>query len=310
MSFDERVLNGMGVLVRIVESGNFAAAAEVLNMTPSGVSRSIARLECRLGIRLFDRTTRSVKLTDEGRRVYDQVVPLLDSLEEVASSAAQDASVVRGRLRVNIDPLFSRMAFGQRLGSFVERHPELQVDLITRDQLGDVMADGFDVAIRLGEPRVSTLIARKLLDTRIVTVASPIYIKKHGRPRVPGDLESEPHVCIKYRDPETGRSFPWEFDNEGKRVVISARGNLTADNVEIMHGVCLAGHGVAQIFELGAEKLLASGRLVDLFPDWPGETLPLYAMYVSRRRQPAKVRAFFEFIASTCGLPLQDLAPC
>ncbi|WP_213764422.1 LysR family transcriptional regulator [Caballeronia sp. dw_19] len=307
MSFDERMLNGMGVLSAIVDSGSFAAAGEALDMSQSGVSRSVARLEARLGIRLFDRTTRSVKLTDEGRRFYEQIVPLLSGLEEAAASASQGATAVRGRLRVNIDPFFSRLFLGPRLGAFVEKYPELQLDLITRDQLGDMVADGFDLAVRFGQPRESTLIARKLLDTRVITVASPGYIKKHGRPLVPADLEREPHTCIHFRDPETGRPFQWEFHRGKKKVLIAARGRLSANDVGTMHGVCLAGHGVAQVLALGAEQLLASGRLVDLFPDWPDETFPLYAAYPSRHHLPAKVRAFFDFIVSLTGTPIEDL---
>ena len=307
MSFDERMLNGIGVLSAIVDSGSFAAASEALDMSQSGVSRSVARLEARLGIRLFDRTTRSVKLTDEGRRFYEQIVPLLSGLEEAAASASQGASAVRGRLRVNIDPFFSRLFLGPRLGAFVEKYPELQLDLITRDQLGDMVADGFDLAVRFGEPRESTLIARKLLDTRVITVASPGYIKKHGRPLVPADLEREPHTCIHFRDPETGRPFQWEFHRGKKKVLIAARGRLSANDVGTMHGVCLAGHGVAQVLALGTEQLLASGRLMDLFPDWPDETFPLYAAYPSRHHLPAKVRAFFDFIVSLTGTPIEDL---
>jgi DNA-binding transcriptional LysR family regulator len=307
MSFDERMLNGMGVLSAIVDSGSFAAASEALDMSQSGVSRSVARLEARLGIRLFDRTTRSVKLTDEGRRFYEQIVPLLSGLEEAAASASQGATAVRGRLRVNIDPFFSRLFLGPRLGAFVEKYPDLQLDLITRDQLGDMVADGFDLAVRFGQPRESTLIARKLLDTRVITVASPAYIKKHGRPLDPADLEREPHTCIHFRDPETARPFQWEFHRGKKKVLIAARGRLTANDVGTMHGVCLAGHGVAQVLALGAEQLLDSGRLVDLFPDWPDETFPLYAAYPSRHHLPAKVRAFFDFIVSLTGTPIEDL---
>ena len=307
MSFDERMLNGMGVLSAIVDSGSFAAASEALDMSQSGVSRSVARLEARLGIRLFDRTTRSVKLTDEGRRFYEQIVPLLSGLEEAASTASQGATAVRGRLRVNIDPFFSRLFLGPRLGAFVEKYPDLQLDLITRDQLGDMVADGFDLAVRFGQPRESTLIARKLLDTRVITVASPGYIKKHGRPLVPADLEHAPHRCIHFRDPETGRPFQWEFHRGKKKILIAAQGRLSANDVGTMHGVCLAGHGIAQVLALGTEQLLASGRLVDLFPDWPDETFPLYAAYPSRHHLPAKVRAFFDFIVSLTGTSLADL---
>src|ERR1700744_1094081 len=207
MPFDERMLNGMGVLTAIVDCGSFAAAGVALDMSQSGVSRSVARLEARLGIRLFDRTTRSVTLTDEGRRFHEQIVPLLGALEEAAASAAQGASAVRGRLRVNMDPSFSRLVQGPRLSTFIDKHPDLQLELVTRDQLGNLVADGFYVAIRFGEPPVSSLVARKLLDTRILTVAAPSYLKKHGQPSRPNELENGRHVCIKFRDPLTGYPF-------------------------------------------------------------------------------------------------------
>lgn len=307
MSFDERVLNGMGVLTAIVDSGSFAGAAERLDMSQSGVSRSVARLEARLGIRLFDRTTRSVTLTDEGRRLYQQVVPLLEGLEEAAAAAAGGASAVRGRLRVNVDPFFSKIVLSPRIGRFVERYPDLELDLMTRDELGDMIADGFDLAVRFGELRPSTLVARKLLDTRIVTAASPAYLKKHGRPLKPADLERAPHECIQFRDPLTGRPFVWEFHRPRKKTVIAARGRLTVNDVSTMHGACLAGHGIAQIMALGTQPLFESGKLVDLFPDWPDERFPLYALYPSRRHPSAKVRAFLEFIVKVTGAQVNDV---
>ncbi|MDE1184217.1 LysR family transcriptional regulator [Paraburkholderia sp.] len=298
MPFDERMLNGMGVLIAIVDSGSFAAAGDALDMSQSGVSRSVARLEARLGIRLFDRTTRSVTLTDEGRRFYEQIVPLLNGLEDAASSAALGATAVRGRLRVTIDPFFSRLVLGPRLGAFMDAHPDLQLELITRDQLGDMVADGFDLAVRFGEPRSSTLIARKLLDTRIVTVAAPSYLKKYGHPVTPSDLDKGHHVCIKFRDPETGQPFEWEFHRGRKRVMLAPRGVLTVNDVGTLHSACAAGQGIAQILALGAAPLFADGRFVELFPDWADELYPLYALYPSRHHPPAKVRAFFDFIVS------------
>jgi DNA-binding transcriptional LysR family regulator len=306
MSFDERILNGMSVLSAVVDSGSFAGAGELLDMTQSGVSRSIARLEARLGIRLLDRTTRSVTLTDEGRRFYEQVVPLLAGLEEAAASAAEGATVVRGRLRVNVDPFFSRLVLGPRLGSFVENHPDLQLELVTREQIGDMVADGFDLAVRFGHPRPSTLVARKLLDTRIITVASPAYLKKQGRPSDPGELDSDTHRCIQFRDPQSGHPFPWEFHRGRKKRTVATRGQLTVNDVGTMHGVCLAGHGIAQVMALGVEQLIADGRLVDLFPDWPDEHFPLYALYPSRHHQAAKVRAFLDFIVSLSATPEHD----
>ncbi|MBB5465854.1 DNA-binding transcriptional LysR family regulator [Paraburkholderia sp. CI2] len=301
MPFDERVLNGMGVLTAIVDCGSFAAAGEALDMSQSGVSRSVARLEARLGIRLFDRTTRSVTLTDEGRRFYEQIVPLLGGLEEAAASAAQGATAVRGRLRVNMDPFFSRLVLGPRLGGFIDKHPDLQLELVTRDQLGDMVGDGFDVAIRFGDPPVSTLVARKLLDTRILTVAAPSYLKKHGKPANPGELEDGRHICIKFRDPLTGYPFSWEFHRGRKQLALTPQGRLTVNDVGTLHSVCIAGQGIAQILALGAESLLASGKLIELFPDWGDEVYPLYALYPSRHHPPAKVRAFLDFIMSLTG---------
>ena len=296
--FDERILNGMGVLSAIVDTGSFAGAGDMLDMSQSGVSRSIARLETRLGVRLLDRTTRSVTLTDEGRRLYEQVMPLLAALEEAATSAIEGATAVRGRLRVNVDPFFSRLLLAPKLGSFIDQYPELQLELVTRDHLGDMIADGFDLAVRFGEPRPSRLVARKLLETRILTVAAPAYLKRKGRPEQPSELESATHQCIQFRDPETGRPFDWEFHRGRKKITVEVAGRLTVNDVGTMHSVCVAGHAIAQVMELGVEHLLAEGRLVELFPDWPDERFPLYALYPSRHHVPAKVRMFLDFIAS------------
>src|SRR5271156_1936073 len=137
MPFDGRILSGVSVLAAVVEGGSFVKAAELIGITDSGVSRAIGRLETRLNVRLLDRTTRSVTLTDEGRRLYEQVMPLLAALEEAATSATEGATAVRGRLRVNVDPFFSRLLLAPKLGSFLDQYPELRLELVTRDQLGD-----------------------------------------------------------------------------------------------------------------------------------------------------------------------------
>ncbi len=297
MAFDERILNGMSVLSAIVDSGSFAGAGNILDMSQSGVSRAIARLEGRLGIRIFDRTTRVVTLTDEGRRLYEQVIPLLSALEEATASAAKGTTTVRGRLRVTVDPFFSRWVLGPQLGSFLNKYPELKLELITRDQLGDMVADGFDLAVRFGPPSVSTLIARKLMDTRIITVASPEYIHKYGRPLSPNDLENGKHTCLQYRNPVTGRAFEWEFHKGQKRIVINTPGQLMVNDVGTLQSICLAGHAIAQAMEFGVRQLIDDGILIDLFPDWPDERFPLYALYPSRHHLPAKTRAFLDFIS-------------
>lgn len=300
MSFDERVLNGMSVFCAIVDTGSFARAGDVLDMSQPGVSRAVARLEARLGIRLFDRTTRSVTLTDEGRRFYEQVQPLLAGLEEAATSAAMGGKAVRGRLRVNLDPFFSRMVLGPHLGSFLDRYPELQLELITRDQLGDLIGDGFDLALRFGQPRVSSLVARKLRDFRIYTVATPDYIRRNGRPQSPQELEEGRHVCVLFREPETGRPYSWEFHRGRKKIELMPKSQLVVNDAGTLYASCFAGYGIIQVMDLGVDVMLQSGQLVDLFPDWPDEKFPLYAYHPSRRHPPAKTRAFLDFIVSLC----------
>lgn len=297
MAFDERILNGMSVLSAIVDSKSFAGAGHILDMSQSGVSRAIARLEGRLGIRVLDRTTRAVTLTDEGRRLYEKIIPLLSGLEEAAASAVQGTTAVRGRLRVSVDPFFSRWVLGPQLGSFLNKYPELRLELITRDQQGDIVADGFDLAVRFGHPPVSTLVARKLMDTRIMTVATPRYISNYGQPLSPKDLENGKHVCLQYRNPVTERAFEWEFHKGKKRVIIEIQGQLMVNDVGTLQSICLAGHAIAQAMEFGVRKLVDNGELIDLFPDWSDERFPLFALYPSRHHLPAKTRAFMDFVS-------------
>ncbi|QSN63281.1 LysR family transcriptional regulator [Caballeronia sp. M1242] len=299
--FNERILNGISVFAAIVDAGTFAAAGEKLGMSQPGVSRAIARLEARLKIRLFDRTTRTVSLTDDGRRFFEQVMPHLIGLEEAASTASGSATAVRGRLRVNVDPIFSRLLLGPKLEAFMEAHPELELELLTRDRLGDMIADGFDLAVRFGEPRNSSLVARKLLDTPVRTVAAPSYIARCGRPATPQALASGAHTCIEFRDPETGRPFPWEFHRKKKRLTVATRGHLTLNDPGTMLNACLSGYGIAQILELGHADLMAEGALIDLFPDWPDERFPLYAFHPSRHHPPAKTRAFLDMVIALTG---------
>lgn len=300
-SSSEKLSGSVSVFAAVVDAGTFAAASEAIGMTPPGVSRAIARLEKRLNIRLFNRTTRSVSLTEEGRRFYEQVMPHLAGLEEAAAAAAGGASAVRGKLRINLDPVVYRTILGRQLDAFMDTHPDLEIEFIARDSLGDLVMDGFDLAVRFGEPRASSLIARKLLDTGIVTVAAPSYVARWGRPAKPEDLESRSHRCLEFRNPETGKPFPWEFHRKRKRIVISSGGRLTVNDPGALLDACLAGSGIAQMLLLGAEPLIADGRLINLFPEWADERYPLYVYYPSRHHVPAKTRAFLDFIAELTG---------
>jgi len=293
MAFDGKLLSGVTVLMAVVEAGTIARAAEALGLSPSGVSRALARLEQRVGARLLARTTRSLSLTDEGRRFYEQVGPHLAGIEEAAIEASGSTSTVRGRLRVNIDPFFSRIILSGHLAAFLARYPEVSLELIMRDSVGDLVADGFDLALRFGEPPVGSFVARKLIETRVLTVASPSYIKSHGRPRHPKDIEQR--ECIDFYDATNARPYDWEV-KRGKEVLpLRVKARLLVSDSGTMIGACEAGAGIAQILELGCRHLLDSGRLVELFPEWSDERFPLYAIYPSRLHRAAKVRAFIEF---------------
>jgi DNA-binding transcriptional LysR family regulator len=296
MAFDSRLLSGIQVLIAAVEAGSFVRAASSLGITQSGVSRAVSRLEQRVGIRLFDRTARAVVLTHEGRSFYQRVKPLLIGIEDAATEAASSKAVARGRLRVNVDPFFARLVLAPRLGKFLAAHPQLTVEIIGRDRLGDLVADGFDAAVRFGEPEPSALVARRLLSIRVLTCAAPSYLAKHGRPSHPRDLAAGRHECIHYQDPLTGRPFPWEFHRGRQKVGVAVSGRLIVNNVGTMIGACVAGHGVAQILALGTQDLLNRGKLIELFPDWPDEQFPLYAFHLSRHVPPPKVRAFLDFV--------------
>ena len=290
-----QLLEGVDVMVAIVDARSFNGAGDALGLSPSGVSRAVARLEARLGVRLFARTTRSVRLTDEGRRFHEQVLPLLAALQEATDSARGGTTTVRGRLRVNVDPFFSHLVLGPALSSFLERHPDLDIELRTRDDLGDLVGDGFDLALRFGHPQASSLVARKLLDLRVLTVAAPAYLERFGRPSHPRDLQAG-HRCIQFRDPATGRAFPWEFHRGRRRIVLDTPGALTVNDAGTLQSVCEAGYGIAQMFALANDPLFTGGRLVTLFPDWPDERFPLYAYHPSRHHVPAKTRAMLDFV--------------
>jgi DNA-binding transcriptional LysR family regulator len=292
------LLAGLDLLSAVVQTGSFVRAGERVGLTQSGVSRAVARLEAQVGVRLFDRNARAVTLTDEGRRFHERVAPLLTALGEAVDSAGHSRQQVRGRLRISVDTFFGRYVLAPRLTAFLARYPELELEVLSRphDHISGMIGDGFDVAIRFGDPPPSNLVARKLLETRILTCAAPSYLARHGRPRHPRDL-AQGHECIHFVDPQTGRPFEWEFHRGAKRLgPIAVRGRLVVNDVATALGVCLAGHGIVQLMELGNTELLRSGALVELFPRWRDERFPLYVFHPSRHLPPAKVRAFLDFV--------------
>jgi DNA-binding transcriptional LysR family regulator len=298
MGFDGRLLSGMSVLAAVIETGSFTRAGDVLGLSASGVSRAVSRLETRMGIRLLDRTTRAIHLTGDGARLYELAAPHLSGIEEAANVVSGAAETVRGALRVSLNPLFSRYVLAPRLPEFKERYPDLGLISVQLPDAGDLVAEGIDVAVRFGPPPPSSMMSRRLLESRVLTVASPLYLKKHGRPKTPQKLAE--HDCIQYIDPQRGKPFGWEF-HRGKEIMqVETTGRLTLTDVDTMVGACIAGTGIAQVLALGVEHLIANGALIELFPEWPGETFPLHAIRPSRRLPPAAVEAFLDFCREIC----------
>jgi len=307
MAFDARVIANVGVLAAIVETGSFARAGEALGLTRSGVSRAVARLENSVGVRLLDRTTRVVSLTDEGRRLYSEVAPLLTGIEDAVTLTSGSSVAVRGRLRVNVDAFFSRLLFTPHVAEFLALHPELSLELVARDQLGDLVGEGFDIAVRFGTPPASSLVARKLLETQTITVASPAYLNQHGRPASPADLAR--HSCILVRDSLTGQTIEdWQFRRDAEVANVRISGRLVVAEWGTMLGACLEGVGIARVKAIGVNHLIERGALVKILPDWQGESFPLYALYPSRHLPPAKVRAFIDFVQARLATEPADAA--
>jgi DNA-binding transcriptional LysR family regulator len=300
-NFDRHSLDGLGVLRAVVEAGSFVRAGEALGLTQSAVSRAVARVEDRVGVRLFRRTARSISLTDEGRRYYDSVAPHLAAIEEATIEAGSAASQVRGRLRVNVDGSIGQFVLTPHLPSFLAQHPDLSVEIAVHDRMGDLVREGFDVAVRFGVPEPSALKSRLLMRTRVLTCASPAYVARHGVPRHPSDIEK--HQCVLMRNPSTGSPFGWELVRGKRTVSVNASGQLVVNAVGPLLAATLAGQGIAQLLELYAGDLVAAGKLVQLLPEWAEETYPLYAYHHDAQLMSAKVRAFLDFVVALTRTP-------
>lgn len=292
--FDRHLLDGLGVMSAVVRAGSFMRAGEALGLTQSAVSRAVARLEHRVGVRLFRRTARSISLTEEGERFYERLAPHLSAIAEATLEAGSSSTQVRGRLRVNVDAGTCQFLLMPRLQPFLQQHSELDLEIVTRDRMGDLVKDGFDMAIRFGVPEPSALKARLLLRSRVITCASPTYLARHGTPRRPADLEK--HRCLLMRNPVTGAAFEWVLVRGKKTVPVNVTGQLTTNEGAPLQTACVAGVGVAQLLELHAREHLAAGRLVHLLPEWSDEQYPLYAYHHSAQLMSAKVRAFLDFV--------------
>lgn len=281
----------MEVFARVVQEGGFSAAARSLDLTPSAVSKLIARLEARLGTRLLLRTTRAITLTEEGEAYHHATLKILQDLNDADQEASGGA--VRGRLRVNVTIPFGTMFVAPAMPAFVARNPDLVVDLSFTDGIVDLVAEKIDVAIRMGNLPDSGLIARKLGQSRRVICAAPTYLERRGKPEIPADLER--HDCLTFNFRRARPSWPFRF--EGRDVAQPVTGSLVVNNGETMKQMAIVGAGIARLglFHVAAE--IAEGRLVPLLEDCnPGDLELVHAIYVGGGPLPHRVRAFIEYM--------------
>ncbi|WP_439893371.1 LysR family transcriptional regulator (plasmid) [Ralstonia sp. 25C] len=285
----------MEVFVRVVEQGGFSAAARACGMTPSAVSKLVARLEARLGTRMVNRSTRRFQLTPEGAAFYERSVAVLADLDEAereASSGAQPS----GRLRVNANVPVGTHLLLPIVPAFLACHPQVSLDIALTDRVIDLLEDRTDVALRSGPLKSSRLVARKLGQTRLMVVASPAYLARAGTPRTPADLVNHNCLAFSYARAVNG----WPFTRRGRRTEVMPQGNMQISDGEALRAVAVAGLGLARLAEFQVRADLDAGRLVPVLEDYnPGETEDIHAVYVGQGAHlPARVRAFLDFLVT------------
>lgn len=278
----------------IARQASFRRAADELGVTPSALSHTIRNLEERLGLRLFNRTTRSVALTEAGQRLFDRLQPAFRDIDD----ALDDLNTLRGRpvgsLRLNASRVSAQMLLLPFVTEFLRANPEVKVEIVVDDGFVDMVSGGFDAGIRFGESVAKDMIAVPIGPRqRSAVVASPTFFERHSKPLVPNDLTALP--CIRYRF-ASGRYYAWEFEKDDTELAVEVDGPLTLGDQVLMVDAALQDVGLAYVFEAQAADHLAAGRLVRVLEDWCPPYPGLHIYYPSRRQVPAPLRAFLDHI--------------
>ena len=278
----------------VVERASFARAADHLGFSPSALSQTIRQLETRLGVRLLNRTTRSVAPTSAGARLYERIVRVIQELDAAVAEAVEATGRTAGTLRINTLSMAADKLIAPRLGRFHRAYPQVVLDIVIDDGLSDIVAGRFDAGIRVGERLEKDMIAVRLTrDVEMTAVASPDYLTHHGEPKTPADLHS--HVCINWRFPGSGAIYRWGFEKKGKKLEIAVEGALISNHQEIVVEGALQGLGILYAYDdERIDDLIARGQLKRVLAKW-SLTLPGLFLYYSNRRlpQPA-LRAFID----------------
>lgn len=288
------------IFVRVAELGNLSAAGRELRHSAAVVSNRIARLEERLGVRLLNRTTRRVNLTTEGDVYYRHCLRILAEMQEAENAIANQKNTTRGPVTLTCPMAFGNKYVAPIIPKFVAKNPDVQVRLHLSDRLLDLLQDKVDLAIRIAELKESSLIVRKLAANKRMLVASPAYLKRHGIPKVPGDLLH--HNCLLLRFPGS-RQYQWTLhggEADGP-VTLSVSGSMDSDNGEVLTRWCLDGHGIALKSHWEVGEHIRNGQLQVVLPDYTPPSHAVYALYPENRYLPTRVRAFVDFLVSEFG---------
>ncbi len=293
-------LQAMRVFTRIVELGSFTRAADDLSLPRATLTHTIKRLEERLGAHLLQRTTRRVRPTRDGEVYYNHCVRLLTDLDAVEADFREAAMVPKGRLRIDLASSLARNVLIPALPAFIERYPQIELDIGTSDRFIDLVQEGVDCVLRAGDLPDSTMVGRRVANLSQATVASAAYVKRHGVPQTLADLQ-DGHVAVNWASPTTRRTTPLEF-MVGKRLrEVNLPAPVTISGTEAYLACCEAGLGIAQFPRYRVERELKRGALVELLPSMPPPSFPLSVLYQSQRQLPLRLRVFIDWMAEVMG---------
>jgi LysR family transcriptional regulator, regulator for bpeEF and oprC len=287
----------MRVFTRVVEAGTFTKAAESLSLPKGTVTKQIQHLEGRLRVKLLNRTTRRVTVTPDGAAYYERTIRLLNDLDDIEASMTNAQANPSGRLRVDVGSSVASLVIIPALPTFYQRFPDIQLDLGVSDRPVDLISENVDCVIRGGELLEQSLVARRIGNLQFITVASPEYLKRHGTPAHPNELDSGKHTTINYFSARTGRHFPHEFVKGNETIELPGRYQVSVNESNAHMAAVLAGLGISQSTVFVAAPHLASGALVQVLPDWTRPALPIHVVYPPNRHLSAKVRAFVDWAA-------------
>ena len=290
-----RVFTAMQVFNRVAELKGFAAAARDLGISTSSVSRHVSDLEDELGVRLFNRTTRRLSLTDDGAEYQTRSTAILQDLDDLHNSTRDQHRMPSGRLRVTASVTLGEAWVVQLLPGFLEQYPDVFVELDLTDRLVDLVEEGYDVGIRSGDLRDSSMIARSLMGLRYIVCASPNYIAKYGEAMHPNQLKN--HRCIRYLHP-TRQSDDWWFDINGKETWVKVDGVIAVNNTWAARDLAIAGVGLCYVPDFVVKGDLDNGSLIHIIPDFDSAADSVHAVYPTKRHLSTRVRIFMDYLVS------------